>query len=958
MYYYRYLKLFCLLLCSQFAIFTASGQVKYAFVRDTVQVKGGETFSAMLQVDNAYNFPVTLKQDTKNELVRGLISLPDSLVLKAGESRKYPLKYIADRQTINTNLQEFKVRLVSANPLVKLQPFARFRTILADAKGLTITTESDEIYLSQLSNQVQIMLRCVNNGFVPLTFRLLLTGIPDGLEFTGQISNFTLPPGAQQMLPFLARNKGGVRVQPDFTVTIQALDDANHELAAKMIRIVNVTSAGRIGQGNDQFAGNLPNSVALRYANLNSDYSFLQLLGNGKMNTAEGNTLSYQLNVDRYQQGGFNWLNIYNSYLAYNTKNWELKAGNIYENMDFQLSGRGVKVAGKLSAEETISVYGLENNFMLYAQGSKIIPGARIAAIEYKLTKPGVGDTKLTYMHRRDRYTELDADQWNANTGFRFNEEHLLLLEGGYSIEKPYVGSAESKQAVSAGLNYTYSSENFKIYSSTHYTSPYFTGLRRGQFIIDQRLVKPVTEHSTLNAHTNIQVNKPRFQDTRNLLNYGVNGNSLYNYGMDYTATMGKFYMQVGPYYLGQRLVTQGFSAFTPMAINWKSASARLLANVGYNGRLQSFSASADYGYTYVNSSERPPAPYQSLKVNTNYTFAFFSLTGYLQLNPFYLTDVLSARGDNHYTVYSLGPNVHFSAFKRKLTAQAGGTYNYYGFTKTNNYMANGSMRYLLKGHWSFTADIQYTVVKQTQLYFPDGSNNQLTPGYIEDLPLSLQNQYSGNRYTYENRQLRLGIEKQFGRNGNGGNKKLGLTYYQDENNNGKRDGGELPVTDILVKIKNDVAITNAKGEVIFKNMDKEAYTVSVTNTKGWSLQEPTEVFLDKSKDLEIPLVKTQALNGLLKVKATQYLKSKPELAGIRVKAIDQNGRVHQTLTNDDGGFCLYLPRNKYTVSVETEGMPFSIENGAEQVSLEGKPLDLLTFIYKDEHRKVGVTRF
>jgi len=958
MYYYRYLRLLILLLCSHVAILTASAQVKYAFVSDTLLVKGGQTFSAMLQVDNAYDYPVILKQDTKKELVRGLISLPDSLVLKAGESRKFPLKYIADRQTINSNLQEFRVSLVSANPAVKVQPFARFFTLLSDAKGLTITTESDEVYLSQLSNQVQIMLRCVNNGFVPLTFRLLLTGIPDGLEFTGQITNFTLQPGAQQMLPFLARNKGGVRVLPDFTVTIQALDDANHELAAKMIRIVNVTSAGRIGQDNDQFTGNRPNSVALRYANLNNDYSFLQLLGNGTMNTDEGKTLSYQLNVDRYQQAGANWLNIYNSYLAYNTKKWEMKVGNIYESMDFQLSGRGVKVAGKMSANETISVYGLENNFMLYAQGSKIIPAARLAAIDYKITKPGTGDTRFTYMHRRDRYTELDADQWNARTAFRLNDEQLLLLEGGYSMENPYNRSAETKQAVSAGMNYTYSSEAFKVYSSTHYTSPYFTGIRRGQFITDQRLVKPLTEQSTISAHTNIQVNKPRFQDTRNLFNYGVNGNSLYNYGLDYSATMGKFYMQVGPYYLGQRLVTQGLSAYTPVAVNWKSASARLLANVGYNGRLQSFSASADYGYTYLNSSDRPPAPYQSLKLNTNYTLAFFSLSGYLQLNPFYLTDVLSTKGDNHYTVYSIGPNFHLSAFKRKLTTQVGGIYNYYGFTKTNNYMVNGSMRYLLKGHWSITADVQYTVVKQTQLYFPDGTNNQLNPGYADEVPLSLQNQYANNRYTYENRQLRLGVEKQFGRSGNGGNKKLGLTYYQDENNNGKRDGGELPVNDILVKIKNDVAITDAKGQVIFKNMDKEAYMVSVTNTKGWSLQEPTEVFLDKSKDIEIPLVKTQALNGLLKVKATQYLNTKPELAGIRVKAIDQNGRVHQTLTNDDGGFCLYLPRNKYTVSVETEGMPFSIENGAEQVSLEGKPLDLLTFIYRDEHRKVGVTRF
>ncbi|MGY0038940.1 hypothetical protein [Pedobacter sp. NJ-S-72] len=163
--------------------------------------------------------------------------------------------------------------------------------------------------------------------------------------------------------------------------------------------------------------------------------------------------------------------------------------------------------------------------------------------------------------------------------------------------------------------------------------------------------------------------------------------------------------------------------------------------------------------------------------------------------------------------------------------------------------------------------------------------------------------------------------------NGRSGTKKLILTYYEDHNSNGQRDPGEAPAAGVLVKINGEAALTNSKGVVEFKDMKKEAYTVSVTNTRGWSLQDPTAVFLDKSKKLEIPLIKTQALNGCLKLKSEKYGDGTPVLAGIRINAVDPNGRIHQTLTDDQGNFCFYLPRNNYTVYIETAGMPFSIEN-------------------------------
>ena len=936
----------CLLICSLLSAITASAQVKYAFSRDTVQIKGGETFSNFLKVSNSYDEPVVLTPVLK-DFPKGLINLPDSLVLKAGETRVFPVKYIVDHQLIKSNIQEFKVNLVAGKPGIKVQAYARFITLLADVSGLIIGTEQDEVYLSQLSNQAQVVVRVANSGFVPLTFRLLLTGIPDGLEFTGQTMTLTLQPGAQQLLPFLATNKSA-NATVDFTVTIQALDASNHQLAAKMIRVLNVTSNRRMSSGGFQPGENLPNTVSLYYASLNRNSSYYQLQANGKFNTGDASILSYRLNADDYHQTGANGINVYNSYLDYESKKWGLKVGSIYDNLDFQLSGNGIKASAKLDDQSIVSLYGIQNNYYLYNQLNNSVSGGKIFALDYDLQKAGE-IRKLTFVHSRDTVTGLIANQVSSKAEFKLGSDQKIGFEGGFSLENQIFDTTASKAGFSGGLSYTLYAGDYEFLGSGYYSSPYFTGIRRGVLLTDLRIIHKLADESSFSAHVNLQNNSPKYQDRlNNIYNLGVNKNSVNIYEIGYNTKAGEVNLNFTPYVMDQRLVSNGFSQLLPTRVNWKSSSVHFATNVGYNGITNSFSVLADYGYTYISTSNLSPAPYHSFKVTANYNMPILGVTGYAQLNPYYLSDALSSNGEGHYRLYSIGPNAHITTLKNTLSLQLGGMFNYYGFSSSTSYSANGSFRYLIKGNWAVTGDFQYYLNKQklTSILYAN-NQNQLQ-----------STMYSVERQSTNNRQVRLGIEKQFGRQANKGAKKLILAYYQDKNGNGKRDAGEDAVAGVLVKINNDAALTNSKGEVVFSEMKKEAYTVSITNTKGWSLDEPTDVFLDKNKKLEIGLVQTQALNGCIQPVASKYLNGRPELSGIHVSAVGANGRIHQTLTDDKGNFCFYLPRSKYTVYIETEGMPFSIENGKEEVTLEGKPVNRLTFLYKDQHRKVDVSRF
>lgn len=933
---------FFLLCCCQLAAITTVAQVKYSFSKDTIEIKGGETFSNLLRVTNPYREKMILVQRGA-KFPKGMISLPDTLIIEPESNRAFPLKYLADRQTVKSNLQNFELNLSALKQGVDVQQSAHFITQLADAGGLILGTEDNEIYLSQLTNQVQVMVRCANNGFVPLTFKLVLSGIPDGLEFTGQTMNLTLQPGAQQQLPFMARNKTGMRSASDFTVTIRALDNHNNQLAVKIIRVVSVTSAKRMGLNNDHSSSSLPNTIALRYVSNSVNSSFYQLQGNGLMKTAKGSTLEYNVNADQYQQRDFSGLNVYNTFVDYQAKDWGLRLGSVYENIDYSLSGTGVKASVKFKENSALSVYGIQNNYQLITQFRNTVPGAKIFALDYNVVDTKTGGQRITFLHGHDPFRATDANQLSFKAGFKVAQKQILAFEGGYSLENQYSTPGSAKQGGSAGISYITEGDQYQFTGSGYYSTPYFTGLRRGLLQADLRLVRNLTKTSNLSSRISIQSSNPRYQDLyNNIFNSGLNKNAISIYELGYNAKAGDFYMGLTPYYMSQHLVSTAFVTIFPDAIDWRSSSMRLAGNLSYSGANKNISLNADYGYTYMNTSDLPPAPFHSLRINANYNMPVLGFNGYVQLNPYYLTDALSTTSTNHYRLYSFGPNVHFSGLKNNLNVQLSGMYNYYGFTRTDSYTATGSLRYLLKGHWALTADVQFIKTKQNIL---------VEPSLMTVPPLS-------NDVSYNNRQLRFGIEKQFGRNGEGAQNKLALAYFEDHNSNGVRDKGEPAVAGVLVKINGMAALTNSKGEVEFTGMKKEAYSVSITNTKGWSLPEPTSVFLDKNKKVEVPLVKTQALNGCLKLILSKYLEGKPALAGIRINALDPNGRIYQTLTDDQGTFCFYLPRNNYTVYIETEGMPFSIENSKEEVSLQEGPAAMLTFIYKDERRKVGVTHF
>ena len=906
--------------------------VSYRFEKDTVSVTGGQTFTNKLIVENLSGEVVQMSaQAAATKTLSGIISLPKVIRLAAGEKHSYPLKFFADRNTIIKGFQTFSVQLRADNPAIEVQREASFYTNLEDNGGLQILTEQDEYFLDQSTNRSEINVRLINTGLVPISFNLKLTASPAGLEFSGEKLLITIPPGAQVLSPFTARNLIGID-RADFNVTISAVQESGTELSAKRIRVMSLTSERRFGMGGVSLNQTENNAVAMRYLSMGQNASILQLQGSGNLQLGKDETLDYRLNLDHFSHLGVS--NLYDTYLDFKERNWGIKVGNIYENLDYVLAGRGVKASYMVSERKSINVFALQNNYLLISGYTDQIAGAKIIGANYDFKTFQEESGHLSVLHAENRATGVTSGQFNGKSTFSLSDKQGLALEGGFSRESTITGG---KNAVAGGLNYSLTSDHYQFNSNNYYSTAYYTGIRRGLFQSDSHLIRSFKSLGNISARVSLLNSSPKYQQGEGYYRL-QNENSIHIYELGYGKAMGKFNFQLSPYLMFQQLQGEGLTVSLNQFYKWRSRSIRTVANLNFYNTIHSFSVNTDYGYTYLNQASSSSKPFHSLRLNASYNLAFAGLTAFLQFNPYYLSDNFNALTTAHYQQYSFGPNTRFNALKDRLNVQAAATYNYYG--SSESYAVSSNIRWALGGKWVFTADLQWSFLQSKSLLNVDSRQ-----------PL-LQN-------SFNNRQLRLGIEKQFNAFQSSQGKKLELSYYGDQNNNGFRDIEERYVEGLIVKINGETAITDKKGRVTFKNVQPGEYGVQILNSKGWAARDAMNILVSTSKNMEVPLVKTAVLRGKIEVQQSRYQNAKPELSGIAVLASDQMGNTFKALTNEEGSYNFYLRPGLYRIFIETLGMSFSIANPSHELSLtEGKAVNNLNFQYVDEQRKIEVVRF
>ncbi|QQT53117.1 hypothetical protein I6I98_23195 [Sphingobacterium multivorum] len=914
--------------------------IAYHFEFDTVRIMPSQTFSNKLTIVNYTDRTIELNPESNDtKALQGLIKLPPLIQLKAYETKSFPLKYMTDRRTISDAIQKFSIGLNSKDAAVTIQPPQIFCTKLDVQAALLIQSEQPEYFIDQSTGQTQFLVRVVNMGLIPFTFQLQFANLPSELEVVGETLPTTLAAGGQSLLRFTARMRTK-KIAKDVELTMIAIEAGGKQLATSRVRIMTVGSVKRFGSAMNLQNQPYSNMAALRYLNMGQDISVYQLQGYGNLALNKESSLSYRMNMDYFRnQRAFN---MYDSYLNYQTEKWGLKAGNIYENLDQYVNGRGLRANYKFDKSRSINVYAVQNNYFLWNQMNTFSPGGGVLGLKYAFTSEKNQERSLAYLHSSDNYRNVRSHLLSGKGYKDWTEKQNLTWEAGTSVEQLDAGG--HKFGLAGGVSYNGVFNDFQISSINYYSSPYYVGLRRGLLQSDSRVVIPLEETKSLSVRMSFMDNQPKYQvgDKNYLFS---NSNRIEIYELGYRTAFGQLNVDLRPYWMKQRADYHSWLGVGSNAVNWKSSSVRTVVDLNFFTKYHRFSLQTDYGYTYKNTAEKPIAPFHSLRVSGNYDNALVGFNAFVQINPYYLSDLLATYTNSTYSMYSLGPNTHFEAFGHNLQVQLATMYSYYGFSRSNNLSINGNARWRMKDNWSLTADIFYTFIKGKLLFITDPINPP------QPQPL--------DRYSFNNRQIRVGIEKNFGRTGSYKGYSLQLTCFDDKNNNGIRDDDEAFVESVLIRIGKEAAITDGKGRVKFVDMEAGSFSIQTENHQGWVSQGPSTVVLTKNQSMDIPLIKTKSAKGKLQLIASKYLESKPDLSGIRITANDRQGKRYNTLTNEEGEYVFYLPIGFYKLTVETEGMPFVIENSNCEAEVKAEGLNELPSLrYRDQRRKVGIKRF
>ncbi|WP_435223611.1 hypothetical protein [Niabella hirudinis] len=916
--------------------------VRYGLKYDTVVIRPGETFSNSLWVENKSAAAVCLFQTNLETSVKGLLDLPDSIRLQAGEKKWFPLKYFANRRTVHSHFQQFRFMLAAVQKHIPVQTQASFTAYLQQIQGLVVDTDEPEIYLSRMSRQTSVPVHCYNNGLIPVDFRLELSNIPEELEFTGDGTGHTLGPGQQQTIVFTATNKLRSRIASDFLVTIRALDKRGNQLAAKSLRMMSMSSDKRLGLNQTSFSQSLPNTVGLRYLSVNAGLSAYQLQGNGSLFLAGSRQLQYRLNADYVNDPVQKGFNLYDTYINYQSSKWGLRAGTIYELLDFNLNGRGIKARLQTGPGRSLNLYGIDNNYMLYNE-LRSLPQNQGAtfAIAYQDQSSPVNNKTLILLRNSNTWSHVNTSLFSGSIALPVSEKIHFGAEAGYS--QLHIKDARSRRGLAAGLKFAYNGSRIRAYSYHYYSTPYYGGLRRGLLQLDNSGSFDLGRSRTLSATIRLLNNNPRllyYFGNEYLSTINRSGNSIYEIG--YSSRPGNWNLALRPYYFAQHIRMQTENKTR------RSGSVRGKINLGYVDAMHTVFLEADNGYTFQNAAHQPKTSFFSSRVNASYKGQVLGFSVFAQFNSYYLTDALALKLERpQYRFLSLGPTAAFTLFQQQVSVNAGASYNYSGYNHGSNYSINSNLRWQLKNNWALTADLLFGVNVQPMAYnIIRGAGAGDDPG--DPTPA----------YRYSSRQLRFGIEKSFNTKNHQQEGKLELFFYTDLNANGRRDAEEPAAAGVQVRIDGTMAITNRKGAVKFTGEKNKSYSVSILNNKNWSLLQGLEITLKKNSRMDVALVKTELLTGRLVYVADKYADAPPTPAGIRVKAVSKNGAVFMTLINEEGLFRLYLPENQYTLSVETGAPGFTMlqENRIVQVRQEQRQTIELKYSYQG--RKVEVTRF
>jgi len=829
----------------------------------------------------------------------------------------------AGRKTVRYGVyNEKKEKVLSRETYIDIEKREQIYMLADDTPVMVINPED--------SVRIQVTVHNIGNTYEEVTVVFNVHNLRGGSPFT-ELKE-TLAPREQKRFTYSFIPSGNLLSAGQFSVRVTAMKGEEKTIFGNKIVTVQNVSANRSyvdinparslipGQRSDD------NSVTLSYRQYNSSSNMLQLQGGGYLNLPAG-YLHLKGNIYKYNSQRTPLVT--NTSLMYKLYENEFTVGNVSEQTELPLFGRGVKASfSDEKKSKTLTFGAVDQNFNLVGSEpwfadyySFYAQGALGANNIYK-------GTKLTYIYQKNPYEKATYNvaglQWRTLLGKNWNiqlEAHGSMSSYENVAGNKFSGAAEFKYNgnLSSGLN---------LDGSGYYSDAYFPGSRKGTVSLTQGISRKLLNDLYISG------------------SIGYNRTAPKSYAYDYTYRSENSYGNVtlslpkwsrissSLYYRHQGESSPSYASY--LDAETVSGSVRMASHrMGWQWRWQSPDVRHSLFGTLEGGSFADPlgsGRSGQAKTTLNYSWQWLMIEASYQKGAYYLYEYMMAKQRN-------------KEFTR--------------FTSSASVNSNISKKVSLASNINFTRDV----------YQGNVPSANLTANYTpkDDLALFLNAYWY--RYRFVNTSnvfnVQVGVTWNFSKAQPLSGKKSAVIakVYYDQNGNSRYDNGDAPAEGYLLDIDRKAFVAGEKGEVRYTSVPFGSYTVKPIQTGQWSFDQQ-EFKVDGFKTrIEIPLRQSGTLRGSIRYEEGEYsMEIVQRTEGFRFTISGNSGKFQQTVVTDAyGRFITFLPVGEYTITLDQKTLPEHTEckEPVRNFRMEaGRLNELEPFVIGVKTRKVNVRKF